>query len=69
MKKSHMSPEFREAMLKLYNDLRGLPDSGGIRQIMDLAFQMDDKGEFWKFKEIFGDGDEQYEFSRANKTA
>jgi len=61
-----MSPEFREAMLRLYNELREVPDSEHIRQIIDLAFQMDDKGEFWKFKEVFGDGDEQYKFSRAN---
>lgn len=58
MKESHMSPEFREAMLKLYNELREVPDSEHIRQIIDLAFQMDDKGEYWKFKYIFGNGNE-----------
>lgn len=57
-----MTQEFREAMLKLYEELREVPDSEYVIQIMDLAFQMDDKGEFWKFKEIFGDG-EQYRFS------
>lgn len=60
MKESHMSPEFREAIKKLYDDLREVPDSEHIRQIIDLAFQMDEKGEFWKFKEIFGDGNKRH---------
>ena len=61
-----MNPEFKEAMLKLYDDLREVPDSEHIRQIIDLAFQMDEKGEFWKFKEVIGDGDERNRFSTAN---
>ena len=69
MKESHMNPEFKEAMLRLYDDLREVPDSEHIRQIIDLAFQMDEKGEFWKFKEVFGDGDERNRFSTANQTA
>ena len=54
MKELHMSPEFREAIQRLYDELRETPDSDNIRQILDLAFQMDEKGEFWKFKEVFG---------------
>lgn len=54
-----MRPEFKNTMLKLYDDLRDTQDSDNIRQIFDLAFQLDKKGEFWKFREIFGN-EEQY---------
>lgn len=62
-----MDPKFREAMLKLRDELQGVPDSDGVKQIIDLAFQMDEKGEFWKFKEVFGSSepDSSYESSKA----
>lgn len=52
-----MNPEFKEAMQRLYDELREVPDSEHIRQIIDLAFQMDEKGEFWKFREVFSGDD------------
>lgn len=57
-----MDPKFKEAMKLLYDEVQNVEGSEGVKQILDLAFQMDEKGEFWKFKEVFGDGNERYRF-------
>lgn len=51
---SHMDPKFKEAMKLLYDEVQNVEGSEGVKQILDLAFQMDEKGEFWKFEEVFG---------------
>ena len=65
MKELHMDPKFREAIEDLYKDLENVPDSEYVRQILELAFKLDKDGEFWKFKEVFGKGDD-YRFRTAN---
>lgn len=63
-KLAHMEPKMREAFEMMYKEFcdGDLCESSGF-DIIKLAIEMDDKGEWWKFKEVFSDGDEQYRFS------
>ena len=50
-----MDPEQRDAYQILLNELENLgQEAAQTRQILQLALQLDEKGEFWKFKEVFG---------------
>ena len=54
-KQEKMTPEQREAYQDLLNGLEGLgEEADSTRQILQLALQLDEKGEFWKFIEVFG---------------
>ena len=55
-----MTPEMRQKMEEIYNKLLDeAPEAKAGIQIVKLALDMDNKGEYWKFKEIFGDGDNE----------
>lgn len=50
-----MDPEQREAYQNLLKELENVGEEGdSTRQILQLALQLDEKGEFWKFIEVFG---------------
>lgn len=52
-----MLQEQRDAYQTLLKELENVGEEGeSTRQILQLALQLDEKGEFYKFKEIFGDG-------------
>ena len=56
-----MDPAQRDAYQNLLKELenQGLDDEANpTRQMLQLALQLDEKGEFYKFIEIFGNGDE-----------
>lgn len=52
-KEEHASPELKKAIQELINDAEN-EDLNEVKSILQLALDMDEKGEFWKFKEIFG---------------
>ena len=57
-KQEKMYQEQRDAYQTLLKDLEGLGEEAeSTRQILQLALQLDEKGEFYKFIEVFGDGD------------
>lgn len=50
-----MDPAQRDAYQTLLNELENLGEEAiPTRQILQLALQLDEKGEFWKFEEVFG---------------
>ena len=49
-----MTQEQRESYKNLLKELEG-EDNNQVKQILQLAIYLDEKGEFWKFKEVFGD--------------
>ena len=50
-----MDPDQRDAYQILLKELENLGEEAvPTRQILQLALQLDEKGEFWKFKEVFG---------------
>lgn len=50
-----MDPAQRDAYQTLLKELENMGDEAeSTRQILQLALQLDEKGEFWKFKEVFG---------------
>ena len=50
-----MDPEQRNAYQTLLKELENLGEEATPTiQILQLALQLDEKGEFWKFKEVFG---------------
>ena len=52
-----MDPEQRNAYKTLLNELENQGEEAAqARQILQLALQLDEKGEFYKFIEVFGDG-------------
>ena len=56
-KQEKMSQEQRDAYQTLLKELENVGEEGeSTRQILQLALQLDEKGEFYKFKEIFGNG-------------
>ena len=58
-KQEKMSQEQRDAYQTLLKELENVGEEGEpTRQILQLALQLDEKGEFYKFIEIFGNGDE-----------
>ena len=51
-----MDPEQRNAYKTLLNELENHGEEASpARQILQLALQLDEKGEFYKFIEVFGD--------------
>ena len=54
-KQEKMSQEQRDAYQTLLKELENVgEEADSTRQILQLALQLDEKGEFWKFKEVFG---------------
>ena len=52
-----MDPEQRNAYKTLLNELENQGEEAAqARQILQLALQLDEKGEFYKFIEVFGNG-------------
>ena len=52
-----MDPAQRDAYQILLKELENLGEEATpTRQILQLALQLDEKGEFYKFIEVFGDG-------------
>ena len=50
-----MNPEQRDAYQTLLNELENQGEEAiPTRQILQLALQLDEKGEFYKFIEVFG---------------
>ena len=53
-----MSSEQRDAYQTLLKDIENLGEEANpTRQILQLALQLDEKGEFYKFIEVFGDSE------------
>ena len=51
-----MDPGQRDAYQILLKELENLGEEATpTRQVLQLALQLDEKGEFYKFKEVFGD--------------
>lgn len=51
-----MDPEQRDAYQTLLKELENMGEEATpTRQILQLALQLDEKGEFYKFIEVFGD--------------
>lgn len=51
-----MDPAQRDAYQTLLKELENLGEEAEpTRQILQLALQLDEKGEFYKFIEVFGD--------------
>ena len=51
-----MDPVQRNAYQDLLKQLEGIgEEADSTRQILQLALRLDEKGEFWKFIEVFGD--------------
>ena len=51
-----MSQEQRDAYQTLLKELENVgEEADSTRQILQLALQLDEKGEFYKFIEVFGD--------------
>ena len=50
-----MDPAQRDVYQILLKEMESLGEEAiPTRQILQLALQLDEKGEFWKFKEVFG---------------
>ena len=49
-----MAQEQRESYKNLLKQLEG-EDNNQVKQILQLALDLDEKGEFYKFIEVFGD--------------
>lgn len=55
-KQEKMDPEQRDAYQILLKELENVgEEADSARQILQLALQLDEKGEFYKFIEVFGD--------------
>lgn len=51
-----MDPAQRDAYQMLLKELENVgEEADSTRQILQLALQLDEKGEFYKFIEVFGD--------------
>ena len=66
-----MDPAQRDAYQMLLKELENLGEEATpTRQILQLALQLDEKGEFYKFIEVFGDSriddEDVIELSRDN---
>ena len=54
-KQEKMDPLQRDAYQTLLKELENLGEEAAPTiQILQLALQLDEKGEFWKFNEVFG---------------
>ena len=57
-KQEKMSQEQRDAYQNLLKEMENLGEEANpTRQILQLALQLDEKGEFYKFIEVFGDSE------------
>lgn len=55
-RKEKMDPAQRDAYQTLLKEVENLGEEATpTRQILQLALQLDEKGEFYKFIEVFGD--------------
>ena len=55
-KQEKMDPDQRDAYQMLLKELENVGEEAEpTRQILQLALQLDEKGEFYKFIEVFGD--------------
>ena len=52
-RQERMAQEQRESYKNLLKELEG-ENNNQVKQILQLALQLDEKGEFWKFIEVFG---------------
>ena len=52
-KQERMTQEQRESYKNLLKELEG-ENNNQVKQILQLAIDLDEKGEFWKFIEVFG---------------
>ena len=52
-RQERMTQEQRESYKNLLKELEG-ENNNQVKQILQLALQLDEKGEFWKFIEVFG---------------
>ena len=60
-KQEKMSQEQRDAYQTLLKELENVgEEADSTRQILQLALQLDEKGEFYKFKEVFGSEEPEY---------
>ena len=58
-----MDPGQRDAYQTLLKELENLGEEAApTRQILQLALQLDEKGEFWKFNEVFGSEEHEYKW-------
>ena len=53
-RQERMTQEQRESYKNLLKELEG-EDNNQVKQILQLAIDLDEKGEFYKFIEVFGD--------------
>ena len=53
-RQERMTQEQRESYKNLLKELEG-ENNNQVKQILQLALQLDEKGEFYKFIEVFGD--------------
>lgn len=62
-KQEKMDPAQRDAYQMLLKELENVGEEADpTRQILQLALQLDEKGEFWKFKEVFGSEEPRYKW-------
>ena len=54
-RQERMTQKQRESYKSLLKELDG-ENNNQVKQILQLAIDLDEKGEFWKFIEVFGDG-------------
>ena len=60
-KQEKMSQEQRDAYQTLLKELENVgEEADSTRQILQLALQLDEKGEFYKFIEVFGSEEPEY---------
>ena len=52
-RQERMTQEQRESYKNLLKELEG-ENNNQVKQILQLALRLDEKGEFWKFIEVFG---------------
>ena len=53
-RQERMTQKQRESYKNLLKELEG-EDNNQVKQILQLALDLDEKGEFYKFIEVFGD--------------
>lgn len=58
-KQERMTQRQRESYKNLLKELEGEKDNQ-VKQILQLALQLDEKGEFYKFIEVFGSEEPKY---------
>ena len=58
-RQERMTQEQRESYKNLLKELEG-ENNNQVKQILQLAIDLDEKGEFWKFIEVFGDSGIDY---------